>query len=380
MRLIGFKRDLWIMMALCALSLPFLISCDVHQFPEPKEEPGGPGNPSDPDDPNQPDEPVIPDDPDKYVDLGVHVIYNTPMYLWEHYYDPKTGTIEEQYPDANVDGFHPATTQRFEGKLDNGFKNIKAKFYLKGSTSYVARQEEFISSLSQDYDQDLSIRMMPGEYDLVVWSDFRLKEDDSPFYDSSDFGNIQVDYDQYKANTDHKDTFRGRTSVQLGEESQDIVVELYRPMAKYEFITTDLSEFLDKETERRNLSTRASIDDYTVMIHYSTYHPSTYNAFEDWLTNSKTGVSFVTEVTVNGESEASLGFDYVLINDTSDTGVQATIVVYDKEGNNVAQSVQITIPLRRDHHTLLRGAFLTMNGSGGVGIDPGYNGDHNVFP
>lgn len=351
-----------------------LTSCDVHQFPAQMEDPDKPGVP------NPPDDPVYPDDPDKYVDLDMKVEYATDMYLWEHYYDPKLGKVVESYPEENVDGNHPGTTDIFPGKVNYGLKHITARFFVYGYTEYV-REEEFTEEVTEDYDTNLPIRIMPGDYDVVVWTDFIESEEHSRFYDASNFQSIKIDYDYFKANSDHRDTFRGRKYFTLGEEGGTVTVEMNRPMAKYEFITTDLSEFLERETVRRELkSTRASIDDYVVKIYYSTYHPSAYSAIEDILRDSSTGINFETEVTVTGESEASLGYDYVFINEYADSGVQATIVVYDKEGNSVAQSHQITVPLRRDHHTLLRGAFLTQKGEGGVGIDPGYNGDHNIIP
>ena len=149
-------------------------------------------------------------------------------------------------------------------------------------------------------------------------------------------------------------------------------------MGKFELVTTDLSEFLDRETEVRQLSRRASVEDYRVIIAFPMYYPNSYSARDDRLENATTGVSFETVMTVTGESEASLGFEYVLLNDIADGGVQARVDVYRLDGTHVAGSAMLTIPMRRDHHTLLRGAFLGTEGSGGVGIDPGFNGDHNV--
>lgn len=364
-----------IKMMLTATFFMFMtVACDVHQFPEQVVDPGEPDTPVNP-------EP--PDDPDKYVDLNLSLVYETPLYLWEHFYDPKIGDVVESFPEANVDGNHPGTTRIFPGKLTTGFLHTTLRITPVGNSGKPGTEERLLVLTESDsYDHSYSTRLMPGEYEITAWSDFRENEEKKRYYDVSDFRSIKIDYENYEANTDHRDTFRGRIDkADVMEYGENVfVVEMHRPMAKYEFVTTDLSEFLDKETERRGLSTRASMDDYEVKIYYSTYHPSAYNAVDDWLADSSTGVSFTTRTTVTGESEASLGFDYVFINDTNDVGVQATIVVNDLEGNQVAQSKQITVPLRRDHHTLLRGAFLTMNGSGGVGIDPGYNGDHNIIP
>lgn len=365
----------------CTLCIAFFAlasifaSCDVHQFPDPPEP--GQTPPENPDDPEDPD---YPDDPSLYVDLNLDLEYSTEMYLWEHYYDPKTSQIVLQYPESNIDGNHPGTSKLFEGRQSKGLKFATVRFSRKGNISSHVRFEEFFTDITDGYEISLPIRIVPGDYDIVVWSDMKEAEANPRFYDPSSFYGIKIDYDNFTANTDYRDSFRGRASISLGEEGGSYTVQMYRPMAKYEFVTTDLSEFLDNETIRRNLSTRATMDDYDVKIHYSTYHPSTYNAIDDWLTDSNTGINFTTEVTITGESEASLGYDYVFINDTDSGAVQTTIVVYDKAGNLVTQSVQLSVPLRRDHHTLLRGAFLTMNGNGGVGIDPGYNGDHNIMP
>ena len=61
-----------------------------------------------------------------------------------------------------------------------------------------------------------------------------------------------------------------------------------------------------------------------------------------------------------------------------DGGVDVSVDVYRFDGVRVAGSSPFTVPMRRDYHTVLRGAFLSMEGRGGVGIDPGFNGDHNI--
>ena len=119
-------------------------------------------------------------------------------------------------------------------------------------------------------------------------------------------------------------------------------------------------------------------EDYRVVISFPGYYPSSYSAMDDYLENSSSGVAFATQMTVTGVGMASLGFDYVMLNNILSGGVQARVDVYRLDGTRVAGSKTIDIPMRRDYHTLLRGAFLSMEGSGGVGIDPGFNGDHNI--
>lgn len=337
-----------------------LAGCDVHQFP------------------GRQDEVIVPEEPEKLVDINVELVHNnTDFYLWEHLYEPKTGKIQENYPEANVDGKHPGTTALLEGLLPAGWKYAGIRFYKKGESSNYRYRFDFTHDIDGGYDATFPVKVAPGEYEVVVWSDFNEKKDGLRFYKDDSFSSIKVDYDNYMANSDYRDTYRGHASIVVTEDGGTFTVEMRRPMAKYEFVTTDLSEFLDKETRRRKVDTRARIEEYKVIMYYSTYHPSSYSALEDRLENALPGVSYQTVVNVTGETEASLGFDYVFINDTDAAGVQVTIAVYAPDGVQVACSNQITVPLRRDHHTLMRGAFLSINNEGGIGLDPSFNGDHN---
>jgi len=41
----------------------------------------------------------------------------------------------------------------------------------------------------------------------------------------------------------------------------------------------------------------------------------------------------------------------------------------------------IEVPLKRSHHTIMTGMFLMSEASGGVTINPDFDGDHNlIFP
>ena len=348
------RQQIYIIRSVLAVLL--LTACDIHQFPEE----------------------ALPPDPEELLNASLDMKHQTAMYVWEHFYDPTIGRVVESKPNDGVDEQHPGTSMVYSPVQTEGFKHITARIYKKGSLGAAVVTKEFYHDLWEGYDLELPVTLVPGDYEAVVWSDLREEENQNRYYEPTNFNSIKVNYDWYQANTDYRDAYRGRASFTIKKEGDRATVKMHRPMAKYEFITTDLSEFLERETARRQLTTRATMDDYVVKIYYSTYCPSAYSAFDDRLENSATGIGFTTQVTITGVSEASLGFDYVFINDIVDGGVQTTIVVYDLAGNTVAQSVQITVPLRRNHHTYLRGAFLTMNGSGGIGIDPGFNGDHNM--
>lgn len=353
--------------ALKNLCLPFLFiwtlsGCCIHQWPEM--------------------EMIEPDD--DLVPVRLCLYYEPDFWQWEHLYDPKTGEIVEAYPDEAVDEQHPGTTYRYSGQCDHGTMRYLLRFYKPGSADTYTKEVTFTRNVSGGYDCDTLLYLTPGGYDVTVWSDLTETSDSDPFYDASDFLSINLQLDPYHACTDYRDAYRGIQQLVVTPDEktgyiQETVINMRRPMAKYEFVTTDLSEFLDSETNRRHLPTRASAEDYTVKMVYAAYLPSAYSAIDDRLVNSSTGVSYISSLTVTGESEASMGFDLVMINDIPNAAVSAQVLVYDMEGEQVAQSRVIPVPLRRNHHTLLRGAFLTVGGSEGVHIDPTYDGDYNLF-
>ena len=74
-----------------------------------------------------------------------------------------------------------------------------------------------------------------------------------------------------------------------------------------------------------------------------------------------------------GKKEAQLGFDYLFVNG-SETHTRVVVGVYDKNGEQVAMTRSMKIPLKRNQATYVRGSFLMQNVEGGVGVDPGFAG------
>lgn len=345
-----------------ALLAALMSSCDVHQWPEQQQ------------DVPEPDVPP--------VTISLRLEYDTDFYVWEHRYDPVLGKVEEMYPSLDIFPDYPGASSKYENIAPSGRMETCIRVFPASNSSQCVGEYTFSDTLDGvSYDRDIEMEIPDdgGVYDLVVWSHLLRTDDMGAFYEPSDFNRVHLIPENYRGNTDYRDGFRGRIRIDAATEVNGrYVVRMNRPMGKFELVTTDLSEFLDRETEVRHLSARASAEDYRVVISFPMYYPSSYSAMDDRLENASTGVSFETRMTVTGESEASLGFEYVLLNNIMDNGVQTSVAVYRMDGTRVAGSSVFTIPMRRDYHTLLRGAFLTMEGSGGVGIDPGFNGDHNV--
>ena len=325
-----------------------LTSCEVHEWPEL---------------------------PGEYATLSLQLDYFTDMHYWHQAYEGASSTT---------------TVSKNPNDYYDNLRNIKqgarlavtVKVHRNNSSRMLVSTDTFLTEMTGDFNSTVDIKVPVGEeYTVTVWSQL-VEDNDAAFYDNSDFNSIKLIKEKYVGNTDMRDAFRGRISISIPTETSITeVVQMRRPMGKLEFVTTGLKNFLANEEVRLKLAGQTvSLDDYTVVISYPAYYPSAYNAMDDRLENSSTGYSFSAPLTRNGDSddETSLGFDYVMINNSSDEAVQARVSIVHKDGTQVAGTGMITIPMGRDYHTVVRGNFLTTKGDGGIGLDPDFEGDFNI--
>ena len=331
---------------------------------------------------------------------------------------PLAGCNVHEWPDKRETvsfllqlNFHPAM-----GEMDYFYTRGSSRAVVGHDMRYVVRAfplnadgstavdytEEFIftraMALGDDYNYSTRLELPEGNYRLSVWADFvDAGTTAHKYYDYDDFAAIVL-HGEHKANTDYRDAFSGTEDVTLlssiyeDAEVVEAVVEMTRPLAKYTFISTDLQEFIDKELLRlsRNEATDGDkvqsdagsrvidLNDYRVMIYYPMYMPNTYNLHTDKASWSATGVMYESKLTRLNANEASMGFDYVVINDDPDAKVTVKVGLFDNEGNQLAMSESFNIPLQRSVNTLVRGKFLVVDADGGISIDPSFDGDHNI--
>ena len=254
------------------------------------------------------------------------------------------------------------------------------------------------TAIGDDYNYSTRLELPAGSYRLSVWADFVDAGTTShTYYNYDNFSSIVL-HGSHKANTDYRDAFSGSQHITLESsiyedvELLNATVEMTRPLAKYTFISTDLKEFIDKELLRMSRNEASTgdelqsdagsrvidLEDYKVMIYYPMYMPNTYNIFTDKAVNSATGVMYESKLTRLDVNEASMGFDYVVINDDPDAKVTVKVGLFDLEGNQLAMSESFNIPLKRSVNTLVRGKFLVVDADGGISIDPSFDGDHNI--
>lgn len=346
-------------LVICTMLL-LLTSCDVHEWPD---------NPS-------------------RETVRLVLKYDTQMTQWQQLFDGSK--VTEQY-----------LGPQYDSRLTKGKMRYIVRTYPVTPTTRLTTRSEynhefvFTQSLSEGYDREVSLYLEPGEYTIMVWADIVKNDDDIPFYDAQNFGEISLQ-GEHTACTDYRDAFRGSTNITLTtnvveHEPQSYVVEMSRPLAKFEFITDDLQEFIAKEMHRIGNQPAESgsvngdvpaksirLEDYNVVFQYVGFMPNSYSIFTDKPVDSSTGVIFRSGMKQLNDREASIGFDYLFVNGKASTAT-VRIGIYDKMGTELSMSNPIELPVKRNRHTIVRGKFLMLESSQGIYINPDYEGDNNII-
>lgn len=271
---------------------------------------------------------------------------------------------------------------------------VRAFYKTKSSdTRTLSRTWTFSRPASEDPDVTLDLVDFPkGSFRVLVWSDYSLDGADY-FYDTGDFAGVSLmSKEGYQGSTDYRDAFRG--DVEIGERVAEAVVPMIRPMAKFSFITTDLEEFVEDVRSKYGLTeasddgtskgpdpdhvSSALISGYGVRFIYPMYMAFSFNMFTNRPADSWTGVRYEGRILPIDGQTALMGFDYVFVN-SHDTALNVMVEVYDRrDGLVVARIPALDVPLRRSHHTIVKGPFLTTKAGGAPSIDPSFDGDFNV--
>ncbi len=347
-------------LALLPLALG-VAGCDVHEFPEVAER-------------------------EYLLKLKCHLKF-TEFTEWHHRYD-EHGVHEIGYGD------------KYQNSYDCGLKRhviqVHPKMARQTASHDCVKRVEFTHDILED-KSDFTLDLQAGSYTIMVWSDLMQHSEAPGFHDTENFAVIRLQ-GEHCGNNDYRDAFRGWADVYLPADMIDrgdmeVNIDMHRPLAKYEFISTDLQEFIDKEftraeekrkaeaaTNKQAVSeapTRIDIEEYKVVFYYVGFMPNAYSMFTDRPVDAATGVMYESRLNRLNETEASVGFDYVLVNGAK-TSVALQIGIFDNEGTRLALSRPIAVPLQRSHHTIMRGEFLTTEASEGVSINPDYDGEFNL--
>lgn len=343
------------------IHLLLLSACDVHEWPEKPE----------------------------FVKLHLRLNYETDMTEWFHIYSGKS--VVEQGLGRTYDN------RQEYGEIRYVIRTYPVSDKQRAMQDYT-QEFVFTKDIAAGYNHQITLDILPGNYNIKVWSDIVEKDGDTHFYNADNFAEIELQ-GEHKGNTNYRDAFRGTGDVSLVADIVErlpdtLDITMQRPLAKFEFITNDVEKFIDKEATRIASKTdnaagepkdgisagTVNIEDYKVVFYYVGFMPDTYSMNTDKPVDSSTGVMFESTLKKLKDSEATMGFDYVFVNGKR-SAVTVRVGIYDSEGTQLSLTEPIDVPLKRSHHTILRGTFLMSNAAGGVTIDPGYDGDYNlIFP
>lgn len=236
-------------------------------------------------------------------------------------------------------------------------------------------------------DVTLECDLHARNYRVVAWRDFVLASGvsgnvaDDCFYTTSDFSAVKLKGD-YTCGTDYKDVFCGQVALDLSpyrcqsEAGHREEMQLERPLAKVELITTDIVKYLNKLEQTKSIRD-AAIDDFTVQVLYTGYFPVGFNVVSNRPNEAVMGIKFTSNLLVLSDNEACLAFDYVLVNG-EESSVTLEMIIYNEEGQEVNRVTGVEVPLKRNKITMVRDEFLTREFAPGIGIDPGFDGEINV--
>ena len=268
-----------------------------------------------------------------------------------------------------------------------------------------------------------ALSLVEGKYEFYVWTDYvDTGTTLNKYYNADDFTTITVI--NHEGNNDFRDAYAGVAEVEIKKPDPNVpapqsdltpTTEVHvanrRPLAKFNFITTDLDRFIEHvleleaeakaESEKneggasshseddatRNEDSTPSaedptrgvnIKDYKIVIYYNQFMPNEFDIFSYIPIFAIPNMSFVSEIKPISETEAELGSDYVFVNG-EEFVLPIRLEVYDKQGNRIANTNPLNVPLMRGQFTTVRDNFLTSYASGGIGINPGFQGPDYIF-
>lgn len=249
-------------------------------------------------------------------------------------------------------------------------------------------------------DFDTVLELLPGDYDVWIWADrydsSTSEYDNGYFCSTDDLANMRVADEPYVGDTEMKDALCGMFSISVSPPAPDgsslnARVQLHRPQTSFALVSTDLREFMQAEILRRDpayknvdLSSLADMElpaidftGYTARINYNVYHPTLFNTFLNKPVDASLNLSFESKLRLLDSNEVLIGFDYFFING-EESSTTVSLEIYDLQDELIASTPPIAFRVQRNCATIIRGKFLTSKASGGVGINPEFDGAFNI--
>ena len=225
------------------------------------------------------------------------------------------------------------------------------------------------------------------KYRAVIWMDYVLKEDEGDLYYLTSGGMSAIrtqPISSYSGGDDFKDAQTGVYPFDLTDHTEwfahvTIDVPLQRPVAKITFEATDFEDFARKEgCPEEKLEEFAK--NYQIHFIYNGYLPTGFNVLTQKLNDSQTGYHFdSTPKWIKDTPDARLGFDYVFVNGEQSSVTVSVEIVSKKDGSVVNRADGIVVPTYRGKETVVRDKLFTKDYVPGIGINPEFDGEFNIY-
>lgn len=224
-------------------------------------------------------------------------------------------------------------------------------------------------------------------YRVLVWCDY-VRDDvrEAWYYVTDDLRSVLY-ADVAVVDNNDKDAFSGVVDVDLSRwccqmccNEAVVDVDLMRPMGRLKCVATDVDDYL------KNSST--ALEDITAVVTYTQYVSAGYNVEAQRPNYFVPTRTFISRARVDREGKFELFYDYVFVNG-KETNVMLNFALYSGEvtvgesgevvGNEISSWSGIVVPLQRNRETVIEGRLLTTSyGTGGVGIDPGFENEYVI--
>lgn len=325
--------------ALLGLMSLLLISCDstVHEYPKPCE-----------------------------VTLVVEMAadLSEPEYYCDVECDVRTGSNVVVRHRSNIDTrFNEDVLLRFTCDL----------YRVDGAIStFVERRLCFATTDTPTPQAVTAFNVVPDQYKVLVWCDYvRAADKESWYYNNDDLRAI-VYSDITPVDNNDKDVYSGMLAVDLmkyeyedGYYTERVIVDMSRPLGRFKVISFDREDFL---------KAGGVVEDISAKITYKQYVSAGYNVETQGPNKFDPTRAFTSEASLTDDGEILLAYDYIFVNG-KESNVLADFYFYNADGVEISHWLNIKIPLKRNHETIVRGAFLTTSfGTGGIGIDDSFDG------
>lgn len=255
---------------------------------------------------------------------------------------------------------------------------LRCKLQALSSDNNIIASETHVFQPGEPLTATFKLRLPSDEYRLMAWCDYVDAAQPSAdlHYLTADLRDVTFT-GSYDGNDPSRNAYSGVTPIDFKVYEGDTTtvinsdISLKPIMGKIKFVATDYNQFLVKPISLRFL------------IAYTGFLPHRYSVVRGVPFDATTGVNFITnamtELSTEGDGSATLGYDYVMVNG-DESSVTVALGLYNDEGKLVGQSGNLNVPIKRGGLTVVKGHFLTKTqSSGGIGIDPSFEGDINVY-